>query len=642
MIQLAGRAWRGGHLRNCAVMRYTPYMRTIAGRRYWLALLTASILLPSILLLAVAGCSREELSRDELAGARSEYAQRVFTETTSAPTELGYELGRVGGEWVGTINNDPRSFNALIADQDPDSRAVIAGLFEFLVDYDVHKKEWLPNLASFEIENDPEADTTEVRFTLRDDIYWTLPGQSIDDGVAVSADDVVFWYDQIDGDPRLQQSSYSSQFVTLPDGSEGRITIHKINERSFALRYPRIVANPLLSSNMSFGPAHIYEPVLAQSGVEGVRNLFTIDTPVTQIPSLGSHHLIEYTPGVRVVLQRNPHHFKRDEALTTRPYIERIFLNIVPDTNAEYLLFKEGQKDSYTIRPEDLNDLIDTQQSGQHTVYNGGLTLGSAILGFNQNPNALSDVKYSWFSNKLFRQAMSSLLNRRRVANQVYRGLAEPALHFFARPNPYFDEQIRLEYTYDPRRALRLLRRMDIRPDDDTGVMRDAAGNAIEFNLLVGVENNVGIEMANVFADELTAIGINATVKPSDFQKMVDSLLTTYDWDAALFSLGVNYWPSQGSNVWPSSGNLHFWHPLQEEPHTEWEAELDTLYNDGRFTPAPEEARPIYDRLQRLVLEELPVIYIVHQYSFLAVQDRWSNVRYDTLNGLESDFLYLE
>jgi len=598
-----------------------------------------AIIIAFLSFIALLACEHEELSLEEIARVRGEYAAKVFSETTSAPTDLGYAIGRVGGEWISTINNDPRSFNPLIADQDPDSRAVIAGLFEFLVDYDVHSKEWIPNLASFEIDNDLEENTTEVVFTLRDDIYWTLPNSSRDDGVAVTADDVIFWYDRIAGDPKLQQSEYSSQFVTMADGSEERITIRKINERTFAFEYPRIVANPLLSSNMNFGPSYIYAPVLDEEGIEGVRNLFTIDSDVTQIPSVGSHHIIEYTPGVRVVLQRNPHYFKRDDNATSYPYIERVSLNIVPDANAEYLLFREGQKDSYSIRPEDLNELIDSQGDA-HTVYNGGLTLGSALIGFNQNPNALSDVKYGWFSNRYFRQAMSSLLNRARIANQVYRGLAEPAVHFFARPNPYFTEDIKLQYTYDPREAMRLLRRMEITPDENM-IMRDSDGNAIEFDLLVGSENNVGIEIAHVFADEVSQIGITANVKPTDFQKMVDSLLTTYDLDAAIFSLGVNYWPSQGSNVWPSNGNLHFWHPLQDEPATEWEAELDRLYNDGRFTPDREEAQEIYDQMQRLILEELPIIYIVHPYSFLAVRNQWQNVRFDTLNGLESNFLYL-
>ena len=323
----------------------------------------------------------------------------------------------------------------------------------------MHTKQWEPNLASFEIVNNSADNTSEVIFELRDDIYWTVPDSDIADGVAVTADDVLFWYNEIDGDPKLQQSGYSSQFVDMEDGTQERITIQKIDARTFSFTYPRTVANPLLSSNMTFGPSHIFAPVLQEEGIEGIRNLFTIDSDVRKIPSIGSHHIIEYTPGVRVVLQRNPHYFKRDVAGTTYPYIEKIFLNIVPDANAEYLLFKEGQKDSYSVRPEDLNDLIDTQGE-EHTVYNGGLTLGSALLGFNQNPNALSDQKYRWFSNKYFRQAMSALLNRNRVANQVYRGLADPATYFFARPNPYFNEDIVLEYLYDPERAIQLLGNM--------------------------------------------------------------------------------------------------------------------------------------------------------------------------------------
>ena len=586
------------------------------------------------------GCRREEVSREDLLALQDSYSERALSETVRVYTDVPRVAGRVGGEWVGAINNDPQSFNRVIAHQDPDSRVVVGALYDFLVDYDVHRREWVPHVADFEIINDTEGDTTEVIFTLRDDLYWTLPDQDISDGVAVTAADVVFWYNRIDGEPALQQNGYSSQFVTMPDGSEARITVEQLDERRVLFRYPRVVANPLLSSNMTFGPRYIYEAALEAGGLEAVRNLFTVDTDVRSIPSMGTHHIAEYTPGVRVVLERNPHYWKRDEGGVSYPYIERIIMKIIPDINAEFLLFKRGEKDSHTARPEDLSELIE-QEGVDYTVYNGGTALGSALIGFNQNPNAVSPHIQRWFSQKYFRQAMSSLLNRERVAQQVYRGLAEPAYHFFARPNPYYNEDIALEYRYDQRRALRLLRRIGIRPDRE-GRMRDREGEHIEFDLIVGIENNVGVDTANVFADELKQVGITVNVRPSDFQKMVDSLLTTYDWEAALFGLGANFWPSSGANVWPSGGNLHFWYPLQEEPHTEWEARIDTLYNEGKFTSDSEQAQRIYDEYQTILLEELPLLYIVHPYSFLAVRDSWENVRYDTLNGLESIYLFVK
>lgn len=592
------------------------------------------------LVIMVSSCEREEYTQDELESAKTQFASRVFSETIFLPTDRERVIGVVGGEWIGTINNDPRSFNPIIAVDDPDSRTITNVLTDALVDYDVHTREWLPNLASYEIENDTENDKTVVTFTLRDDIYWTVPGQSLQQGVQVTADDVVFWYNDIVGNPQLQLSGYASQFVTMLDGSEARITVDKVDTFRFTFTYPRIVANPLLSSNMDFGPHYIFAPLLAEAGIEGVRNALTVDSDVLIIPSIGTHHIVEYSPGVRVVLARNPHYWKKDAQNTPYPYIERVILKIVPDVNAEFLLFKEGQKDSYTIRPEDLDELI-TGAGESYGVYNGGLTLGSALLGINQNPNALPPMKYNWFRHKQFRQAMSALLNRERIAQQVYRGLAEPALHLFAKPNPYFDEKISLQYRYDQRSAMKLLRKIDIK-QDDAGIMRDSDGNAIEFDLIVGAENNVGVDIANVFADELRQVGITLNVKPTDFQKMVNSLLTTYEWDSAIFSLGVNYWPSQGSNVWPSSGNLHFWYPLQETPATEWEAQIDTLYNEGKFTSDKQEAKKIYDEYQRILLDELPIIYIVHQYSFLAVRNEWENVRYDTLNGLESNYLFLK
>ena len=157
-----------------------------------------------------------------------------------------------------------------------------------------------------------------------------------------------------------------------------------------------------------------------------------------------------------MVLRRNPNYWKKDEKGTGYPYIEKWSLRIVPDKNTEYLLFKQGTRDSYNLRAEDLDELLAAEKP-DYTVFNGGESLGSAFFTFNQNPAHMDPLRYKWFSQTKFRQAMSSLLNRERIVSQVYRGLAVPAHHFFAKPNPFYDESIRLPYTYDPARAKRLL-----------------------------------------------------------------------------------------------------------------------------------------------------------------------------------------
>ncbi len=603
-------------------------------------LVLRALLLTVVALVIIAcGGGEQGVTLEEAEQQRSDSRNELLEKTVRKPGPGDWEQGDIGGTWVTSINNDPKTFNTLTA-RDGDTRDIVDVLFDYLAEYDPYKREFVPNLASFEIEVDREQGILRVVYTLRDDLYWTTPDAPEEEWVKVTSDDVVYWYDEIQGDPEFQLPAYPGQFVDMPDGEQARVTIEKIDERSFAFTFPRIVANPVLSSNMTFGPRHLYQTAKEDGGVEGVLNLLSVDTDVTTIPSIGAYHIVEYTPGVRVVLQRNPQYWKEDESGTGIPYVERAIYRVVPDQNTEFLLFKDGTKDAYSARPEDLEELLSAEDP-DYTVYNGGESLGSAFFSFNQNPENLDPAKYSWFIQKEFRQAMSSLLNRERIAQQVYRGLAAPAHHFFARANPMFDPDIRLQYTYDPERAVELLESIGITQGED-GLMYDEEGNHVEFTINIGAESTIGIDMANIFADELEQVGITANVRPIDFQRLVEMITSTYDWQVVSVALGANYWPSGGSNVWQSSGNFHIWHPLQEEPATEWEARVDELYNEGRFTLGEAERKEIYDEYQQIILEQLPLMYTVHPFSFLGIRNKWGNVYYDTLNGLETQRVFLK
>jgi peptide/nickel transport system substrate-binding protein len=277
-------------------------------------------------------------------------------------------------------------------------------------------------------------------------------------------------------------------------------------------------------------------------------------------------------------------------------------------------------------------------------VYNSEGALGASFWTFNQNPVNREKAQYEWFTQKEFRQAMSCLLNRDRIISQVYRGLAESKLYFFSAPNRYYDPDIFLEYTYNPEQAIALLSSIGIRRDGN-GVMRDSAGRAIEFSLTIRSESTVLNDIASIISDELGKIGVKATVRVLDFQKMVEQLMGTYDWETMLMGLsGSEMFPSQGSNVWVSSANLHMWNPNQESPATEWEARVDYLYNEGAYTVDPVQAKPIWDEYQRIILEQCPLLYLVRPRSFFALLDRWdqTNLYFDNLNGIKSSHIFLK
>jgi peptide/nickel transport system substrate-binding protein len=224
----------------------------------------------------------------------------------------------------------------------------------------------------------------------------------------------------------------------------------------------------------------------------------------------------------------------------------------------------------------------------------------------------------------------------------VYRGLAEPKTDFFPPPNPYYNPDISLQYLYDPQRALELLSSIGIKQDGG-GVMRDSKGREITFDLSIPSEVTVSSDTASIIMDDAAKVGIRINIRAVDFQKLVEQLSATFDWESIFIGLGTNFWPIQGSNVWPSDGNLHLWYPLQEEPATEWEARIDYLYNEGRYTIDEEKAWIIWDEYQRIILEQCPVIYLIRQRSFYAIQNRWdfTNFYFDNLNGAETTRLYL-
>ena len=601
----------------------------------------------ALLSVLIFSCSSvEEVSLEEWESITVAGLDELLAQTTSRPWR-GEEFvsGTPGGVWNSAIVNEPKTFNLLVAERDAASNAIVRMMHEMLVDFDVYRREWTPRAASFEIEVDYDAGTLRVIYTLRDNLYWSF--YNSDRRVPVTSRDVIFWYNEIQGYRPFHSSAFNGQFLTLEDGTPARITIEKIDDKRFAFFFPRIVANPILTTNMTFGPAFIFEPAKRERGVQGVLDLFNIASDPREIPSTGRWFLTEYVPGLRLVFSRNGDHWERDDAGFAFPYADLNIVQILPDANTQFLVFQEGRLEGYAARPEDLDDLIRGQGQGRrgrgdYTVFNAEGSLGAPLWSFNQNPRNRDQPFYYWFTQKEFRQAMSSILNRDRIVAQVYRGLAEPMLYFFPPPNPFYNPDIRLRHTFNPERALELLASIGM-TRDAAGVMRDSRGYAVEFDLSIPADVTVLSDMASIVVDEAARIGIRITVRPTDFQRLVEQLTGTWDWASVFITLGVQFWPTQGSNVWPSDGNLHLWHPLQQSPATHWEARIDYLYNEGSFTIDPERAWPIWNEFQTIILEYLPVIYLVRPRSFFAISNRWdfTNFFFDNINGAETSYLFL-
>ena len=166
----------------------------------------------------------------------------------------------------------------------------------------------------------------------------------------------------------------------------------------------------------------------------------------------------------------------------------------------------------------------------------------------------------------------------------------------------------------------------------------------MEFDLTVVSSQTTLNDIALILMDDLSKIGIKLNIRQTDFQKVVEMLTASYDWQTVFISLGTNLFPSQGSNVWPSYGNMHLWNPLQTEPATQWEARIDYLYNEGCYTRDEKKAKEIWDEYQSILLEQCPVIYLVRSRSFFAIRNKWNleNVYFDNIVGSRTERVFLK
>jgi peptide/nickel transport system substrate-binding protein len=543
---------------------------------------------------------------------------------------LKWEIGRPGGTWYDTYMVDPKSYNPF-SNLDGSHRSVTGFMLDYLFDYDTDTREWSGHLVeSFEVVADEGADTMELRCRLREDVFWS-------DGVQMTADDMLFWYDEIDGDKDIYPVGYTGQFVKMDDGTQRRIIMKKTGRFDFTYIFPRVVQNPCLMVNAgSMVPRHIWEPA-RRKGKDAVRDLWGLDTPPEKLVGNGPFLLEKYTPGERIILKKNPRYWKRDEAGARLPYIDRIIMTMTADPNAELLKFQTGEIDSYVLRGKDIATLLPEAQAKDYSIWNGGPSNAYSALLFNENPAKLGAAKLRWFTNPDFRRAVSSLIDREAIVNLIMNGLSSAQYHIISEFNLFHNPALATPYSYNPEGARELFIKAGFHYDG-AGRLLDEENVPVSFDIMTSSQDPLTHDSLNIIIQDLGFAGVKASLQVVDPNLRVQKLINTFEWDCTLAAMSFPLFPEQWYNVWLSSGNLHYWNPKQSSPALAWEKRIDELYEALIHTYNPEKVQALYDEFQEILVGNLLIIPISRSFSFTAVYNRWANVNWDTRHDIGDGF----
>jgi peptide/nickel transport system substrate-binding protein len=521
--------------------------------------------------------------------------------------------GRPGGRLVVALRSEPKTLNPVLA-QDAASRDVIRCLTADLIDINRATQRTEPALAkSWNISPDGREYTLHLRRGLR-----------FSDGQPFDADDVVFSFKLY-----LDEQIDSPQRDLLVVGGKP-IAVNKVDAYTvqFELSQPYAAAERLFDG-FAILPRHLLESRYRNGGFSGA---WAVSMAPGEFAGLGPFRLKEYVPGQRIILERNPYYWKQDRSGQQLPYVDEVEFLFVASEDAQAIRFQAGDTDLLTRFSAGNFAVLQKQEQARHYRLDDlGPGLEYNFLFFNLNDlvsKSLPEIarKQAWFQDVRFRQAVSAAIDRDSLVRLVYAGRGTPLWTQVTSGNKlWIDPQIP-----HPARSLErsreLLKSAGFSWKSD-GSLVDGHGTLVEFSILTSSSNEQRIKIATLIQDDLKQVGINAHVVTLEFHSMVDRLLTTYDYEAAVMGLvSGDADPTSEMNVWMSNGDTHLWHPNQAHPATAWEAEMDRLMQEQEVTLSYAKRKRLYDRVQEIVAEDLPVICLVGPDILVGASDRVHNL----------------
>ncbi len=484
-----------------------------------------------------------------------------------------------GGELRFCLRSEPKTFDPLlVADDASETIRYLTGGVLIRINRQSQKLE--PELAtSWSLSKDG----TSITLRLRDKVYFS-------DGTPFSSDDVAYTMQRL-MDPAL----HSPTGDAFRSGT-GAVQTKIVSPRQVTIKFPAPVA----------GLERLFDQVAIMSA----------HSPKKESAVLGPFYVADHKAGAYIILNRNTNYWKKDTAGRQLPYLNSIHLEIQPNRDIELLRFQRGELD--LINSLDAEYYQRLNATSPTLVHDAGPSLDSEQMWFNQVAAApIPAYKRAWFRSTNFRRAVSEAINRSDLARVAFSSRARPAIGLVSPANTLWVNSKLKPIAYDTQSALHRLQLDGFTLN--AGTLQDREGHAVEFAIITNSGNKYRERMVAMIQQDLAKIGMKVNVVTLDFPSLIERMTGTFNYEAILLGLtNVDPDPNQQMNVWLSSSDNHQWNPKQKSPETPWEAEIDRLMRAQASAPSFKERKASFDRVQEIVYEQVPFIYLVNKNALSA------------------------
>ncbi|CAI9393473.1 ABC transporter substrate-binding protein [Niallia sp. Sow4_A1] len=472
--------------------------------------------------------------------------------------------------YLGLVNA-PVSFNPINS-----SDIAAAWLEKFMFDTFLEMTaplEFTPKLAeSFETE-----DNQTFTIKINKDANWS-------DGTPVTSADVAFTLNLV-ANPKTETAvgAYLTQLDgltvngKLPDGVTEIPSLTIVDDKTIQFKTkepvdPNMVKEQLGSKFMIL-PEHILKDV-APENLQ--KDPFMMSPTVTN----GPFKFVKYAKDQYIEYAKNDDYYLGEVEL------DKLFVKIMPAANlvAQLQTGEIHMNAAGGIGKIAVQD-FETVEGFDNVTTKTEKTYGYQNMSFNMD--TMSDQKV--------RQAIAYAIDRQKIVDQLLKGEGEIIDGPYTSISPYLNKDLET-YTYDPEKAKQLL--------EEAGWDFD---KTIEFVVPIG--NKVREQSANIIAENLKAVGLKLNTTTYDFPTIM-SKAKAGDYDLMLIGFTNTIDPDL-TTIYGSSGSSNY--TMYNNP------KVDELLEKGKQEPDTEKRKQIYNELQEIWSEELPIFTLYSDYDFAAV-----------------------
>lgn len=336
---------------------------------------------------------------------------------------------------------------------------------------------------------------------------WTLAlraGMKWSDGEPFTADDFVFWYEDILLNPDLTPSV---PVVYQPGGEP--MTLTKIDDVTVQVEFAE--SNPNFDLTMSkshwndrmYAPKHYLQQwhIKYNDQANELAQSENFETWVLAFQYHDDHtqgqqdtNLPDITPWVlnridelgNKYFERNPYYWAVDTAGNQLPYIDRQIAVLVQDAQVRTLKFISRELDNAGENPLPVSDYplyVENEEAGDYKVYLFENSRGNDV-GITFNQTHKDPVLRAIFNDVRFRQAMSLAINRQQVNDVLYFGRATIRQATIPESVSFYEDWMGKHFIeYDPDQANALLDEMGLAWDSAREVRLRPDGQPLQIVL---------------------------------------------------------------------------------------------------------------------------------------------------------------